>query len=148
MHNGAPSFDLALGDGSLMRGTDRIGYKGPVLKIVTRSHDGPSADHAMSAVLDELDAQSNRLQDEVKVPASERVRIQVLSSDGPYVVQGRPARALGATGMLCIALLCFGVHVLRRRPPLPLGVVAGRRGRHFVAAHRMARSSGATQAGT
>ena len=47
---GVPDFDVAIGDGSLMTGTDREGTGGSVLAILVRSSSGRAADEGLRAV--------------------------------------------------------------------------------------------------
>jgi hypothetical protein len=112
---GARSFDLASGDGSLMRGSDRIGYKGPVLKVVTRGSSEEEATRAMEAVTKELNVRLASLQDQVGVPESERVHTQALSADGPYRIENRRSRVAGATVLLSLMAVGWFLHVARRR---------------------------------
>ncbi len=51
---GATAFDVALGDGSLMMGSDRIGSTGPVVHLVTRSPDADESDRARASVINEM----------------------------------------------------------------------------------------------
>ena len=114
---GVESFDIAIGNGSLMAGSDRIGNRAPLVRLVTRAPSAAEAERAMTLVTDGLEHQLTLLQDEVGVSEKERVRTEVLSTDGPYAVQGRPTRAVAGTGALALLTVCVGTHLMRRTRP-------------------------------
>lgn len=129
MAEGVDDFDVAVGDGSLMTGTDRIGTGGPVLRMITRSPSEERANSALTTVLAELRTQLTVLQDHIGVPPAERIRAEDLAVNPAFAVRGRPTRGLAASAILGLLVLCFLTHALRRRPPglLRLASPAARR---------------------
>ena len=108
-------YDVALGDGSLMPGTDRQGV-GPLMTVEVRSQDPAAVDQGMSLVLSTLDARLVLLQDDVRVPPRERVVMTTLSTGDALPVFGRRSRFAAALLLIVVVVLGVGVAALRRLP--------------------------------
>lgn len=111
------SFEVAVGDGSLMRGTDDIGF-GPTLSFAVEAKSAAEASRTLTVVLNTSRAQLADLQSVAGVPQSEQVQQQLVRQIGPYSIHGRPSRAL--LGIAIMAGLVFGVASRVRERSLPL----------------------------
>ena len=113
---GVANFDLAIGDGSLMMGSDRSGSGGPVLQVVTRAADPTVADAALRTVYTQVETSLASLQDTIRVPMTERIRIDVLATNNAYPVRGKATRARVASALLACLAMAFMHQALVSRP--------------------------------
>jgi hypothetical protein len=101
------TYEVAVGDGSLMTGSDIIGY-GPTLRFVASDEQASDADQALALVLRETQERLGSLQTQmVGVPASEAIELEVIYADHAFPVAGRQPRALA--GLLVLTSLCAAV---------------------------------------
>ena len=112
---GVGSFDIAIGDGSLMMGTDRQGSGGATLHVIARSDSDPGARQGLARVIQELGARLEQLQDEIGVPDHEVIRLEVLAVNAPVPVSGRPSRAILGGLILAVIFTSCAAHILRGR---------------------------------
>lgn len=111
---GVPDYDVALGNGSLMSGTDRLG-SGSDMHLLVRAADAPSAGGALSTLVAKAEQELLRVESDAGVPSSERISVELVSRNPPYLVKGRPTRVLGAGLILAATVMAAVAHVLRRR---------------------------------
>ena len=115
---GVESFDMAVGDGSLMMGTDRIGSGGSVITVLSRGSTAAGAEAGLTRVVAALQTQLVRLQTSAGAGARASMYLQELTTNPAFPVKGRPSRT-AAGGLLLALLLGSGtVNVLRRRRPV------------------------------
>lgn len=112
---GAPDYEVAVGNGSLMMGTDVIGTGGPTLHIVANANDAATANAALSAVIAEAGRQLAGVQARVGVPTDSMIRMELLQQGSAFPVGGRPTRAHAALLLLIVIVAAAFYHVARQR---------------------------------
>jgi hypothetical protein len=106
------NYEVAVGDGSLAMGTDRIGY-GPILWISAEART-PDESHALlEIVADEADRRL--LQWQTSQGTLPELITTQRNVEAPYPVAGRRSRALGGFAMLSFILVAMGLTLRRER---------------------------------
>jgi hypothetical protein len=100
---GAPNYEVAFDDGSLVMGTDNIGNLSATLHLIVDAPDRQSATVALNAVINETDNEFQTMQTRSGVTADLLVPMTLLQAQTAYPVYGRPSRAYA--GLVVIALL-------------------------------------------
>ncbi len=114
---GVENFDVAIGDGSLMAGTDRFGTGGAVLNIVVRSPSAASAEEGLRAVKSALAQDLSNLQSTIGVPDTERIQLSSVTTNPAFLIKARSSRALVASFLVALVAGWVLVHILRRLQP-------------------------------
>jgi O-antigen ligase len=119
------SYEVAVGSGSLMMGTDVQGLAAPTLRMVSVGPSAAIADRGLSALITETSAQLRLLQQKVGLPSEDFIPLRVVQDLPAYPVSGRPSRAkLGLVLLfVLVTLACREIVVAaggfrRRRPPV------------------------------
>lgn len=107
---GVPDYDVALGDGSLMMGTDRQG-SGSLMQILVRASDPSTARKSLALVMTRAERELTRVQLDAGAPTGELIRARVISVSPPFQVLGRPSRFKAATILLSVMAFCCALHV-------------------------------------
>lgn len=108
LHDPGTDFEVAIGDSSLMRGSDSLGF-GPLLRMSATAPSAAAAEQVRADVIEEADQQMRRLQDEAGVPAQEDIRVRVNGQDHVHVVNGSRSRALAGYSVLSALALTLAV---------------------------------------
>jgi hypothetical protein len=110
----ARDYEVAVGDGSLMMGTDVIGTGGPTLRFVATAGTGASADAALAAILREASDQLTRIQGGAGVRSADLIRLEVLQQAVAAPVSGRPTRAHAVFLLLLLVIATAYYQIIRR----------------------------------
>ncbi|GAA1882477.1 O-antigen ligase family protein [Lapillicoccus jejuensis] len=126
---GVGDFEIAVGDGSLMMGTDRTGTGGSVITVLSTGSSAPQAEDGLQLVLASMQTQLDALQREVGATGPSALSLQGISTNPAFPVRGRPSRSIGAGAVVGIVLTTCATHLLRRRrsgdgPPTPSAAAA------------------------
>ncbi len=98
-------FRIAIGDGSLQRGTDLTGT-GPLLNVLAVSSSDPAAVHTRDGVMAKAEQLLSETQDEAHTIAKRKITATVISQPAlPVYVHGSPTRAVAAVLVLLGLLL-------------------------------------------
>ncbi len=109
-------YEVAIGDASLMPGSDALGF-GPILRVSATSPDADVAGATRLEVLAAAERQLVRIQREAGTPASEDISLRTYAADQVDLISGRPPRAVVGFDLLVFLVLAAGVThpaVLRR----------------------------------
>jgi O-antigen ligase len=96
-------YEVAIGDGSLMMGTDVPGY-GPTMRIAASGDTAAAAKKTLEAVIRQTHEQLAAIQRRTGVPDSEAIAVRVAATNPPHEVVGRRSRAFAAA--LALLTLC------------------------------------------
>ena len=107
---GVPDYDVSLGDGSLMMGTDRQG-SGSLMQILVRASDPSTARKSLALVMTRAEHELTRVQLDAGVPTEELIRARVISVSPPLQVLGHPSRFEAATILLSVMAFCCALRV-------------------------------------
>jgi hypothetical protein len=119
--SGVPDYDVAIGNGSLMMGSDRQGSGGPLMLFLVRAPNPTTADRGLQILLKETGNRLTGLQAQIGIPTTEWVQLRTVGVNGAYPVAGRQSRAAAAVGLLALFVACCLIHVVRRSPDEPGG---------------------------
>jgi hypothetical protein len=123
---GATDYTIAIGDGSLGKGTDVLGY-GDVLRVRGTAADPDTARNTVDLVVGEIRAQLHGWQSEPGIDPT--TRVAVLDTNQPQVFLVPVHRTVGGLGVVALAALT-GLALstgARRRAAAPAGPVPGLR---------------------
>ncbi len=115
------TYEVAIGDASLMSGTDDTGF-GPFLVFDATAPNAEQASRLRASLLSEAKDRLSRMQSEVGVPEVDAIRVQPYSASGVDRVPVPRTRAVGAYCVLLTVMLLIylGAARPRRRRPTPV----------------------------